>query len=81
LGTLEKEKLTFSRFFGEGFSLSVWVLATLAIFYQLKIIPELILALFIGVILIIVLIVGISFGLGGKDLAAKILKELEEKMK
>jgi hypothetical protein len=81
LGTLEKEKLTFSRFFGKGFSLSVWVLATLAIFYQLKIIPELILALFIGVILIIVLIVGISFGLGGKDLAAKILKELEEKMK
>jgi hypothetical protein len=81
LGTLEREKLTFSRFFGKGFSFSVWVLATLAIFYQLKIIPELILAIFIGVISIIVLVVGISFGLGGKDLAAKILKELEEKLK
>jgi hypothetical protein len=81
IGSLEKEKLTFSRFFGKGFSFSVWVLATLAIFYQLKIIPELILAIFIGVISIIVLVVGISFGLGGKDLAAKILKELEEKLK
>jgi hypothetical protein len=81
IGSLEKEKLTFSRFFGKGFTLSVWVLATLAIFYQLRIIPELILAIFIGTIAIIVLVLGISFGLGGKDLAAKILKELEEKLK
>ena len=81
VGSLEKEKITYSRIFGKGFSLSIWVLATLAILYQLKIIPELILAIFVGVILIIVLVVGISFGLAGKEVAGKFLKEIEEKLK
>ena len=81
VGSLEKEKITYSRIFGKGFSLSIWVLATLAILYQLKIVPELILAIFVGVILIIVLVIGISFGLAGKEVAGKFLKEIEEKLK
>lgn len=81
IGALEKEKITYSRFLGRGLSFAIWVLAILAILYQLKIVPTLILAIFIGVIGIIVLALGIAFGLGGKDLAAKILKELEEKFK
>lgn len=81
IGSLEKEKITFSRFFGKWTSLSLWVLIILAILYQLKIVPELILILFVGVISALVLILGISFGLGGKELAQKILKELEEKLK
>jgi len=81
VGSLEREKITYSRTFGKGFSLSIWVLSTLAILYQLKIVPELILAIFVGVILIIVLVVGISFGLAGKGVAEKFLKEIEEKLK
>jgi hypothetical protein len=81
IGFLEKEKITYTRVFGKGFSLSIWLLATLAILYQLKIVPELILSVFLGVVITISLVVGISFGLAGKELAAKFLKEIEEKLK
>jgi len=81
LGSFEKEKITYSKFLGKSIGGSIWVLAILAIFYQLGIVPTLILSVFIGVIGMIVISVGIAFGLGGKDFAAKILKELEEKFK
>jgi len=81
IGVLEKERITYSGFMRRGVSWAIWILAILAILYQLKIVPTLILTIFIGVVGIIVLSVGVAFGLGGKDLAAKILKELEEKFK
>jgi len=81
IGYLEKEKMAFSKAFGKGTSLAIWTLATLAILYQLKIIPELILVIFIGVVAIIALVIGISFGLAGKEVAAKFLKEFEDKLK
>ena len=81
IGTLEKEKITYSRFFGRGISWTIWLFAILAILYQLKITSSLILVIFVGMVLTISLTIGISFGLAGKDLAAKILKELEEKFK
>ena len=81
IGTLEKEKITYSRFLGKVIRWAVWLFATLAILYQLKITPSLILVIFIGVIITISITLGLSFGLGGKELAGKILKELEEKFK
>lgn len=81
IGSLEKERISYSRFLGKQVSFAIWILAILAILYQLKIVPTLILTVFVGVVAIIVLALGISFGLGGKDLAAKFLKELEEKFK
>ena len=81
VGTLEKEKITYSRFLGRSIRWTIWFFAILAILYQLKIAPPLILAIFIGVVITISLSLGIAFGIGGKDLAAKILKELEEKFK
>jgi hypothetical protein len=81
IGSLEKEKITYSRIFGRGFSLSIWVLTALAILYQLKIVPDLILTIFIGAIITIALVIGISFGLAGKEVAEKFLKEIEEKLK
>ena len=81
VGTLEKEKITYSRFLGRSIRWTIWFFAILTILYQLKIAPPLILAIFIGVVVTISLALGIAFGIGGKDLAAKILKELEEKFK
>lgn len=81
VGTLEKEKITYSRFSGRVIRWAVWLFAILAILYQLKIAPSLILVIFIGVVFAISIALGISFGLGGKSLASKILKELEEKFK
>jgi hypothetical protein len=81
IGYLEKEKMIFSKAFGKGTSLTIWILAILAILYQLKIVPELILILFVGMVGIVVLTIGISFGLAGKEIASKFLKDLEEKLK
>ncbi|XOA42732.1 MAG: mechanosensitive ion channel family protein [Candidatus Nealsonbacteria bacterium] len=81
VGTLEKEKITYSRLLGRSIRWIIWFFATLAILYQLKIVPSLILVIFIGMVSAISLALGIAFGLGGKDLSAKILKELEEKFK
>jgi len=81
VGTLEKEKITYSRFLGRAIRWAIWLFAILAILYQLQITPSLILAILIGMVVTISIALGIAFGLGGKDLAAKILKELEEKFK
>ena len=81
VGTLEKEKITYSRFVGKWISWAIWLFAILAILYQLQITPSLILVIIIGMVATISIALGIAFGLGGKELAAKILKELEEKFK
>lgn len=81
VGTLEKEKITYSRFLGRSIYWVIWFFAVLAILYQLRITPPLILAIFVGLVATISIALGIAFGLGGKDLASRILKELEEKFK
>jgi len=81
VAVLEKEKITYSRLLGRTIRWIIWSLATLAILYQLQIAPTLILTIFIGFVVMIVIAVGIAFGLGGQDIAAKILKELQEKIK
>lgn len=81
IGTLEKERIIYSRFLGRLIHWGVWLFALLAILYQLQITPSLILVIFIGMVAATSLSIGIAFGLGGKDLAARILKELEEKFK
>jgi len=53
----------------------------LAIMYQLKIVPELIITLFIGVTAALALTFGIAFGLGGQDLVKNFLKKIEKKIK
>lgn len=81
IGTLEKEKIIYSKFLGRVIHWGVWLFALLAILYQLQITRSLILVIFIGMVAATSISIGIAFGLGGKDLAVRILKELEEKFK
>jgi len=81
IGTLEKERVTYSRLLGKITGWMIWLFATLAILHQLRVTPSLILVIFIGIVATCSIALGIAFGLGGKDLAVKILKELEEKLK
>ena len=76
-----EEKLTYSNFLGNIIASSVWVIAILAILYQLQIAQTLILIAFIGFIALIVLTVSIAFGLGGKEIARKTLEDIEKKIK
>ncbi|HOI60227.1 MAG TPA: hypothetical protein PKU93_02770 [Candidatus Pacearchaeota archaeon] len=68
---------TLSAFIGA----STWVLAALAIFYQLKIVPDLIITLFVGVVVALALTFGLSFGLGGQELVKDFLKKIQKKIK
>jgi len=81
VGNLEKEKITYSNFLGDIVSSGAWILAILAILYQLQIVQTLILAIFIGVIALIVVSLGLAFGIGGKDMAKKILEDIENRVK
>ena len=81
VASLEEEKITYSRFLGKMIRWIIWTLTVLIILYQLQITPTLILTIFIGFVATVTLIVGIAFGLGGKEIASKILKELEEKIR
>jgi len=81
VGNLEKEKITYSNFLGDIISSGAWILAILAILYQLQIVQTLVLAIFIGVIALLVVSLGLAFGIGGKDMAKKILEDVEKKVK
>lgn len=80
LVSLEKEKITYSGILGDIISWATWILAVLAILYQLNIVPTLILSIFIGFVSLIVITFGLAFGLGGKDLAKKLLEDLEDRI-
>lgn len=64
---------------------AIWIFAILAILRQLLVVPELIdiffSALVYGIVALMVIAAGISFGLGGKEVAAEILRDLREKLK
>ncbi|MFH1643329.1 MAG: hypothetical protein ABH967_01685 [Patescibacteria group bacterium] len=81
VASLEEEKITYSRFLGRVIRWIIWALTVLIILYQLQITPTLILTIFVGLIATITLTIGIAFGLGGKEIASKILKDLEEKIR
>jgi len=81
VGSMDKEKVVYSNFLGDIISSGAWILAILAILYQLQIVQTLILTIFIGVVAIIVIALGVSFGLGGKDMAKKILDDIEQRVK
>jgi len=59
---------------------SIWVFAILAILEQLGVAENLIQTLYTGVIVFLVIAFGIAFGVGGKDVAAEILKDLKHKL-
>jgi len=76
IGTKTSKKITYSRSFAKIIDLSIRVLTVLAILYQLQIIPQLIIIVFIGVVLTISLSVGTSFGLAAKKPMAQLIKKL-----
>jgi hypothetical protein len=76
----ERAKVSYSKLLGAGIRWAIWIFAILAILLQLGITPEIIKALVYGMIAMISLAAGLAFGLGGKDLAAEILKELKDKL-
>jgi len=77
----EKAKITYSKLLGAGIRWAIWTFSILAILLQLGVASDIIRAMVYGMVGIVTLVVGLAFGLGGKDLAAEILRELKEKVK
>ena len=73
----EGANFVYSHIAGEIVRWSVWVFAILIILHQLGVAQPLVETLFTGLVAVLVLAFGLSFGLGGKDLAARILSHLE----
>ena len=60
---------------------SIWIFAVLAILHQLGIAKPFMETLFTGFVAMLVISLGIAFGLGGKDVAAEILQDLKKKLR
>lgn len=60
---------------------SIWIFAILAILHQLGIAKSFMETLFSGFVAMLVIALGIAFGLGGKEVAAEILRDIRNKLK
>lgn len=78
---VEGMKVGYGTLIGTIAKWSIWIFAILAILSQLKVTPSLIEILFTGIVALIAIAGGIAFGLGGKELAAELLRELQRKLR
>jgi len=77
----EGARFTYTRFAGTIVKWAIWIFAILAILRQLVIAPKLVETLFSAIVYGVVAVFVIAFGLGGKDVAAEILRDLKKKLK
>lgn len=77
----EKAKFKYTDLAGEIARWSIWVFAGFAILIELGIAREMLSILFTGIVALMVIAGGLAFGLGGKDLAADLLKRGKDKFK
>jgi len=81
VASIERAKIGYARLTGLFVKWAILGFAILAILVQLGIAKELIIILFQGIVALLVISFGLAFGLGGKDIAAEILRELRGKLK
>ena len=79
--SFEKAKMGYSQPAGVIVRWSIWFFAASAILLQLRVFPgELITSLFNGLIALLVISFGLAFGLGGKEIAAEILRNFKKRL-
>ena len=79
--SLKKSNLGYAELGASLVRWAIWVFGIFAILVQLGIAQDLILALFYGIVGFIVLAGGLAFGLGGKEVAQELLRDLVERLK
>ncbi|MDO8435844.1 MAG: hypothetical protein Q7S82_00455 [bacterium] len=79
--TVESIKIGYGAMVSAVIKWSIWVFALLAILYQLGVARPFMETLFTGLVAMLVISVGLAFGLGGKDVAAEALQNLKKKLK
>ena len=81
VASVGRVKIGYAQFTGVIVRWAIYIFAFLAILIQLGIAKELLQILFTGAVALVVISAGIAFGLGGKDVAAEILRDLRDKTK
>ena len=78
---VESIKVGFGQMVSAVIKWSIWIFAIIMILYQLGIGRPFMETLFTGLVAMLVISLGIAFGLGGKEVAAGILQDLRRKLK
>ena len=77
---VKKMDIGYAGFLGTAAKFSIYIFAILAILLQLGITPTIIQTLVTGFVGMISLAFGLAFGLGGKDAASDLIRELRKKL-
>jgi len=78
--SVKRIEIRYVEFLGMSTRWAIYIFAAFAILLQLGINPTIINTLVMGFIGMIALALGLSFGLGGKDAAAKLIEDFKEKI-
>ncbi len=76
----KKMGVNFVNFLGATVKGGIYVFAGLAVLSQLGVAPEIVNALVMGFVGTLAIALGLAFGLGGKDAAAKLIEEAKRKI-
>lgn len=78
--SIKKIGVDYAGFFGTVSRWAIYIFALLTILDQLGVAPSIINAIVFGFVGMLVLSLGLAFGLGGKEAAAKLIEELKAKI-
>jgi len=81
VAAVEGIRVGYSELIGVIVRWSIWVFAILAILSQLKVATTLVHTLFQGIVGVIVISLGLAFGLGGKEVARDMLEDFRGKLR
>lgn len=81
VASLEKAKVGYAQLAGKIVRWLIWIFAVFAILLQLQIFEDLIKTILSGLIAALAIAFGLAFGLGGRDLAADLLKSFQQRLR
>lgn len=77
IGTAKAAELSSGHFLGSVTKWSIWIFAVLAALSQLNVATPFVQTLFTGIVVAFSLAIGLSFGLGGQEAAAKYIEKMK----
>jgi small-conductance mechanosensitive channel len=78
--SVNKMGIKYGGFLGAIVRWAIYIFAGLAILLQLGVAPTIIQSIVVGFVGMLALALGLAFGLGGKDAAAKLIEDLKSKI-